>query len=57
VVQPSWNDLKKDHKIPGPFLQVDMFKADKKPPYKEIEAFCEEAKAIIQNLKRSKTEI
>ena len=50
VVQPSWNHLQKRHKLPGPFLQVDQFKADKKPPRREIEAFSKKVKAVIRSL-------
>ena len=54
VVQPSWNRLQKEHEKPGPFLQVEMFKADKKPLRKEIEAFSEKARTVIQSLERKK---
>ena len=48
VVQPSWNHLQKEYKRPGPFLQVDMVEAGKKPSRKEIEDFCVKARAVIQ---------
>jgi len=51
VVQPSWNHLQKKHEKPGPFLQVDMFEADEKPPHKEIEDFSQKARTVIQRLK------
>jgi diadenosine tetraphosphate (Ap4A) HIT family hydrolase len=54
VVQPSWNRLQKKHEKPGPFLQVEMFIADKKPFRKEIEAFSEKARIVIQSLERKK---
>lgn len=44
VVQPSWNRLKEEHRRPGPFLQVDMFKADKKLNRKDVETFSEKAR-------------
>jgi diadenosine tetraphosphate (Ap4A) HIT family hydrolase len=50
VVQPSWNHLQKEYQRPGPFLQVDMFKAGKEPSRKEIETFCVKARAVIQDL-------
>jgi diadenosine tetraphosphate (Ap4A) HIT family hydrolase len=50
VVQPSWNYLKRKHKIPGAFLQVDMCNADKKLPRKEVEEFCLKARTIIRDL-------
>jgi diadenosine tetraphosphate (Ap4A) HIT family hydrolase len=50
VVQPSWNYLKREHKIPGAYLQVDMCNADKKLPRKEVEEFCLKARTIIKDL-------
>jgi len=48
VVQPSWKSLQRDHKRPGPFLQVDLFEANVKPPRAEVEAFAEKARAVIR---------
>ena len=47
VLQPSWNSLNERHNRPGPFLQVDMFKANAMPPRKEVEAFAAKARSII----------
>jgi len=53
VLQPSWNHLKQEHKRPGPFLQVEMFKSNARRPRYEIEAFAEEARKVIQALESS----
>ena len=50
IIQPSWNHLKREHQHPGPFLQVDMFKANVLPSNKEIKAFCKKAKELIRAL-------
>jgi len=50
VLQPSWNHLQRKHQRPGPFLQVDMFKANVQPPRKEIEAFAARAREVIRTL-------
>jgi diadenosine tetraphosphate (Ap4A) HIT family hydrolase len=55
VIQPSWNHLQKEHKLPGPFLQVDMFKAGVKPPRGEIEDFFRRAKEVIGMLGKERT--
>ncbi|HIP97130.1 MAG TPA: HIT family protein [Anaerolineae bacterium] len=44
VLQPSWNDLRRDHERPGPFLQVDMFRANVRPEREEVEAFAAKAR-------------
>ena len=51
VLQPSWNHLQQQHDKPGPFLQLDMFKANELPPYDEVEKFAVNAKVLIQSLK------
>jgi hypothetical protein len=52
VVQPSWNSMKKEHKMPGPYLQVDSFEADKKSPRGEIKAFVKEVKEVFRGLEK-----
>jgi len=47
VLQPSWDNLQKTHKRPGPFLQVEMFETDKKPDRGKIESFVKKAKEIL----------
>lgn len=47
VLQPSWNHLQQKHDNPGPFLQIDMFKANELPPRNEIEQFAAKAKEIL----------
>ena len=50
VLQPSWNDFQRDHEGPGPFLQVDMFKARVEPAREEVEAFAARAREVIGEL-------
>ncbi len=47
VVQPAWNKLKTKHKKTGPFLQTDMYIADKYPKSKDIIAFVRKAKKLL----------
>jgi len=47
VLQPSWNDFQRDHKDPGPYLQVDMLNARVYPAREEVEAFAERAREVI----------
>ena len=48
VLQPSWNHLQQEHERPGPFLQVDMSRANNRPSCEEVEAFAAEAKTVVQ---------
>jgi len=57
VIQPSWNHLQKEHKLPGPFLQVDMFRADRRSPRKEVEAFSQKVKEVIRNLDKANNQL
>lgn len=50
VLQPSWNDFQPDHERPGPFLQVDLFKARVEPAREEVEAFAAIAREVIGEL-------
>jgi ATP adenylyltransferase len=50
VLQPSWNDFRLEHERPGPFLQVDMFKAGVEPARQEVEAFAARARKVIGEL-------
>ena len=50
VVQPSWNNLRKDHQRPGPFLQVDMFQRGESPLRTEVEAFADRTRELIVNI-------
>jgi len=52
VLQPSWNSSQREHKRPGPFLQVEMFKANVQPPREEIESFTKKAREVIRALKK-----
>ena len=47
VLQPIWNDLRREHERPGPSLQVDMFNAKVQPPRQELEAFAARARQLI----------
>jgi diadenosine tetraphosphate (Ap4A) HIT family hydrolase len=47
VVQPARNSQGESHERPGPFLQVDMFRANEPPPPDEVDAFCKEAREVI----------
>ncbi len=48
VLQPSWNRSRREHTRPGPFLQVEMFHADAKPPREQIETFAATAQKLIR---------
>ncbi|OGO52185.1 MAG: hypothetical protein A2148_02885 [Chloroflexi bacterium RBG_16_68_14] len=48
VLQPAWSRLQQEYPRPGPFLQVDMFQANELPPRRQVEAFVEKAKAILE---------
>jgi diadenosine tetraphosphate (Ap4A) HIT family hydrolase len=50
VLQPSWNDYRREHERPGPSLQVDMFNAGVLPPRPEVEAFAAKARQVIGEL-------
>ncbi len=49
VLQPSWNHLQQRYQRPGPFMQVDMARAETYPPQKEVEAFACKAKELIRS--------
>jgi diadenosine tetraphosphate (Ap4A) HIT family hydrolase len=49
VLQPSWNRLQDEHTLPGPFLQVDMCKADVRPNRESVEAFVAQAREIMRD--------
>lgn len=49
-LQPSWNDFQPDHGRPGPFLQVDMFKARAEPAREEEEALAAIAREVTGGL-------
>lgn len=53
VVQPSWNVFRLDHEHPGPFLQVDMFRANVQPTREDVEAFAARAREVIRDLEFS----
>ncbi len=57
VLQPSWNDLQRDHQRPGPFLQVDMFEAGVQPAREEVEAFATKAREVIGGLEFSAADL
>jgi diadenosine tetraphosphate (Ap4A) HIT family hydrolase len=54
VLQPSWNHMKRTHKNPGPFLQVDMFKKNKLPNRKKVEIFAAKARKIVKEFQGTK---
>ena len=47
VVQPSWDDLRSQHRRPGPFLQVDLFEANIQLPREEVAAFAQKARDVM----------
>lgn len=47
VLQPVWNNLQREHKRPGPFLQADMFEAGILPARQDVEAFTAEARDLL----------
>ncbi len=47
VLQPSWNYFRRKYELPGPSLQVDMFKAGQEPLRQEVEAFATKAREVI----------
>ncbi len=52
VLQPSWNNLSRDHDKPGPFLQVDMLRSSETPPRDKVEAFAERARQLLVSTSR-----
>ncbi len=50
VLQPSWNHLQREHPRPGPYLQVDMFDANGRPPREQVEAFAAKAREVIRTV-------
>jgi diadenosine tetraphosphate (Ap4A) HIT family hydrolase len=50
VIQPAWNDQRREHELGGPFLQADMFKAGVSPARPEVEAFAAKAREAIKGL-------
>jgi len=56
VLQPVWDAMSEKHERPGPFLQVDMFKANMKPPREEVEAFTGKARELIRERSLTKSE-
>jgi diadenosine tetraphosphate (Ap4A) HIT family hydrolase len=57
VLQPAWNDSRQEHERPGPFMQVDMFKAGVKPAPQEVEAFATRAREVIGKLALSVADV
>ncbi|MCH7484324.1 MAG: HIT family protein [Chloroflexi bacterium] len=53
VIQPAWDRDGEKHASPGPFLQVDLFNANKTPPADEVEAFCVRVREVIHQLTAS----
>ena len=52
VVQPVWNQMRRDHEHPGPGLQTEMFHGNALPPPEEVETFAAKARDIIRSLDR-----
>lgn len=50
VLQPSWNHSQREHQRPGPFMQVDLFEANMRPPHEEVEAFADKARKAIRDM-------
>ena len=50
VLQPSWDHWSQEHSHPGPFLQVDLFKAGIQPDRGKVEAFCTRAREVMRTL-------
>ena len=48
VVQPAWNNWRETYARPGPSVQAAMFQADNAPPHREVEAFCHQARARLE---------
>ena len=44
VLQPSWNNLGREHEKPGPFLQVDLMRTGELPARDEVEVFAKTAR-------------
>jgi diadenosine tetraphosphate (Ap4A) HIT family hydrolase len=47
VVQPAWNDFQKEHELPGPALQMDMFNSGLKLARQEVEIFTAKARELL----------
>jgi diadenosine tetraphosphate (Ap4A) HIT family hydrolase len=50
LLQPSWDHWSHEHSHPGPFLQVDLFKAGIQPDREKVEAFCTRAREVMLTL-------
>ncbi|MCE5258810.1 MAG: hypothetical protein LLG44_07070 [Chloroflexi bacterium] len=47
VLQPVWKEQQTEHPLPGPMLQVEMFRANQAPERALAEDFAERARALM----------